>query len=234
MARNPCAKTPLPRLRSREKRFLDAKEVSRLAYSIDERYEALVYVLAYGGLRWAEAVGLRRMRCQLLRSRLQIVEFLSEVRGQLHLVAPKSGSSREVVVPSFVRDKLAVHIAAQVTEPDGLGFTSPLGKPLRHSNFRRNIWLPAIAAAGLDGLTPHDLRHTCASLLVSVGAHPRAVMAHLGHSSIAVTMNTYAHLFPADQEDLAARLDARHKAIHEHDVDRMWTLEPATAVTPRT
>ena len=108
-------------------------------------------------------------------------------------------------MPEFVKDALAAHIARYVPETDGLVFTSPQGTPLRNSNFRRRVWLPATVRAGSVGLTPHMLRHTSASLLVAVGAHPRAVMAHLGHSSIATTMNIYAHLFPSDQEDLAAQ-----------------------------
>jgi integrase len=158
LARNPCARTPLPRARQREKRFLDADQVARLGDAIDERYEALVYVLAYGGLRWAEAVALRRPRCQLLRSRLQIVESLSEVRGEFHLVAPKSGKGREVVLPSFVRDTLAASITAHVSDTDGLVFASPKGKPLRHSNFRRNIWLQATASAGLPTIDTRPIR----------------------------------------------------------------------------
>ncbi len=223
IGRNPCDGTPLPRVQPKEKRFLDAEQVARLAEAVDPRYEAMIPTLAYGGLRWAEAVGLRRHRCQLLRSRLEIVESLSEVGGELHCVSPKSGKTREVVLPGFVRDKLAAHIAAHTPEREGLVFTSPLGKPLRHSNFRQTVWLPATKAAGLEGLTPHDLRHTCASLLVSVGAHPRAVMAQLGHATIAVTMNVYAHLFPSDQDELAARLDARHQNLARSHVDRMWT-----------
>ncbi len=66
--------------------------------------------------------------------------------------------------------------------------------------------------AGVAPLRIHDLRHTAASLLISEGAHPKAIQVHPGHSSIAVTMDRYGHLFPSDQEDLAARLDARYEA----------------------
>jgi integrase len=54
----------------------------------------------------------------------------------------------------------------------------------------------------------HDLRHTCATLLISQGVHPRVIMELLGHSGIAVTMNTYAHALPADQRSAATALDA--------------------------
>jgi hypothetical protein len=55
-----------------------------------------------------------------------------------------------VVLPAFVRDNLAAHIAAYANEPDGLVFTSPRGQSLGSSNFRRRVWLPATARANLD------------------------------------------------------------------------------------
>ena len=87
-------------------------------------------------------------------------------------------------------------------------FTSPDGAPLRNGNFRRRIWYPAVEQAGLpDGLRIHDLRHTCASLLIAAGANPKVVQVHLGHSSITVTMDRYTHLFPSDIDHLIRRLE---------------------------
>jgi integrase len=71
------------------------------------------------------------------------------------------------------------------------------------------LFCPALVRAGLPTqLRFHDLRHTCASLLIAQGAHPKAIQAHLGHSSIQVTMDRYGHLFPDALEHLADRLDA--------------------------
>ena len=61
--------------------------------------------------------------------------------------------------------------------------------------------------AGLPPLRFHDLRHSCASLLVAQGVHPRIVMEILGHSTITLTMNTYSHVLPQNQRDAAALLD---------------------------
>ena len=66
---------------------------------------------------------------------------------------------------------------------------------------------PALESAGIEDLRVHDLRHTCASLLIATGANPKAVQAHLGHSSIHVSFDRYGHLFPSDQEALAERMD---------------------------
>jgi integrase len=64
-----------------------------------------------------------------------------------------------------------------------------------------------LARAGLPSIRVHDLRHSCASLLVAQGVHPRVVMEMLGHSTIAVTLNTYSHVLPQAQRDAAALLD---------------------------
>jgi integrase len=80
---NPAEGAPLPRTNKRPMRFIDSDKVTRLANAVPDRYETWVYVAAYGGLRWAELVGLKRKRVNLLRRRLHIAETLSEVRGQL-------------------------------------------------------------------------------------------------------------------------------------------------------
>jgi integrase len=191
-------------------RFPSVAEVERLAEAIRPPHDVLVYTLAYGGLRWGEAAVLRRERCDLLRSRLEVTESLSEAWGGLQFGSTKTRRRRTVVIPGFLRDLLASHLATEVADdPAALVFTSSEGGPLRNSNFRRRVWNDAVAEAGLgEGLRIHDLRHTCASLLIAEGAHPRAVMGHLGHSSITVTMDRYGHLFPSDMEALAEAFDS--------------------------
>jgi integrase len=194
-------------------RFIDADEVARLAEAIPHRYKTLIFVASYGGLPWAELVGLKRKRVNLLHRRLRISETLSEARGELIWTGTKNHQTRDVVLPGFVIDGLADQLDRYTKpDPDALVFTTDSGTPLRSSNFRRNIWLPATSDTNLDGLTPHHLRHTCASMLISEGAHARQVMEQLGLSSINVTMNTYAKVFPDDMDDLADRLEQRHRS----------------------
>ena len=209
LAKSPCVGVKLPRMQVREMRFLAPEEVEALAAAIREPYGVLVYTLAYGGVRWGEAVALRRGRCELLRSRLHVVAALSETLEGLVFGPTKTYERRTVVVPGFLRDLLAEHLAGHGgVDPDALVFPSPAGTPMRRGNFHRRLWRPAIEAVGLDGLRVHDLRHTCAALLIAENARPKAVQAHLGHSSIQVTMDRYGHLFPSDAGDLADRLDA--------------------------
>ncbi len=70
-------------------------------------------------------------------------------------------------------------------------------------HFRR-----ALQDAGLPLRRFHDLRHSCASLLLAQGVHPRVVMEILGHSQISLTMNTYSHVIDKLQHDAAAQIDA--------------------------
>jgi integrase len=92
--------------------------------------------------------------------------------------------------------------------PGDLVFTSPNGGPLRLGNWRIRVFDPACAAAGIVGLTPHDLRHTAASLAIAAGANVKAVQRMLGHSSAAMTLDVYAGLFGDDLDSVAALLDA--------------------------
>ena len=91
--------------------------------------------------------------------------------------------------------------------PDDLLFTSPNGGPLRLNNWRRDVFNPSCARAGLVGVTPHDLRHTAASLAISAGANVKAVQLMLGHASAAMTLDVYAGLFGDDLDAVADGLD---------------------------
>jgi integrase len=95
-------------------------------------------------------------------------------------------------------------------------FTTAKGQPLRGSNWRRRVWLLALEAAGLPPETRiHDLRHTYASLLIEQGHSPKSVQAHLGHSSITVTMDTYGHLYKEERERIAAGLETVYQAAKD-------------------
>jgi len=108
-------------------------------------------ILVYGGLRWGEAVALRRASCNLLRSRLLVTESLSEVNGVLHFGPTKTHQRRSVSLPSFLCERLREHLDSEFgTSDDSLVFTSDRGAPVRYSNFRNRVWLPATRAAGLE------------------------------------------------------------------------------------
>jgi integrase len=213
LASNPAKGVRLPRLAKDEKRFLTHDQVWALADAaaeypipeVGEQYRVLILLLAYTGLRWGEASGLKVKRLDLLRRRLTVAETLVEVRGHLHTSTPKNHQAREVPIPSFLVDLLAPLLADKAK--DDLVFTTWRGRPLRNLNFRRDVFDKAASDAGLSGTTPHDLRHTAASLAVSAGANLKAVQRMLGHSSATLTLDTYAGLFDDDLDGVASRLD---------------------------
>jgi integrase len=209
LVRNPAAGVRVPRDRSREMHFLSAAEVERLAEAIVPPYDVLVRFAAYTGLRAGEIAALRVKRLDLLRGSVRVVESATEVGGRLMLGPTKTHADRTVRLPRFLREELAAYLADRPRDPDAFLFTAPRGGPLRHHNFYQRLFCPALPRAGLPGqIRFHDLRHTCAALLIAQGAHPKAIQAHLGHSSIQVTMDRYGHLFPDALEHLADRLDA--------------------------
>jgi integrase len=207
IGRNPARRVELPRLDRPEHRFLSAEQVARLAEAMpDQQYRTVVYVLAYGGLRWGEMAGLRRGRIDILRRRLQITETVAEVSGPT-----KTYRNRTVHLPSFVADILGRHLEDVADDPEALVFTAPHGGPLRHTNTRRRVWNPARAEAGDDlaDVTPHDLRHTCASLMRAAGADVKAIQQQRGHRAATVTLDVYTHLFEGDLEEVMDRLDTQ-------------------------
>lgn len=90
----------------------------------------------------------------------------------------------------------------------GLVFTTEIGTPLNESNVRNRSFRPLLERAGLSRIRFHDLRHTCATLLLASGTHPKLVQEQLGHSQISVTLDTYSHVTPSTINQVAERMDA--------------------------
>jgi integrase len=202
---NPAHGVDLPRIRERKRRYLTAAQVQQLSVAAGDGWLA-VLVLAYCGLRWSELAALRVGRVDFLKRRLTIAEAMTEVNGsQIIWGTPKSHEARSVPLPRFLVDDLTVYVEGKGRED--LVFTTAAGAPLRNRNARRSWFNKAAEAIGEAGLTPHELRHTAASLAVSAGANVKAVQAMLGHASAAMTLDRYADLFDDDLDAVAERLD---------------------------
>jgi len=210
--KSPCMGVKLPRLPRRELTYLTPPQVAQLVTEMPEPYRLLVDVLAYGGLRFGEAVALRRHRCDLLNGRLIVAESASEVEGRLIFGDTKSHRQRSVTLPRTVVSALRAHLAEHVpADRNSLVFTAPAGGPLRYGNFLHRAWRPAVKRLGQEGITPHVLRHTSATLLIAAGASVKDVQAHLGHADGAVTLNIYSAVLDGRADDLAAKLDVLHE-----------------------
>ena len=90
--------------------------------------------------------------------------------------------------------------------PHSLVFPGGDGGALRSNAWRARHWKPAVRAAGLVPLRPHDVRHTAVSLWIAVGASPNQIAAWAGHTSVAVVLDRYGHLFPGHEAQVLDRL----------------------------
>jgi integrase len=220
---SPCRGVNLPRVPQVEQRFLTASQVEQLAAATDPQFRVLIYSAVYLGCRWGELVGLKRENVSLLKREFRIVGTLEEVAGGIRYVedTKTSASRRTIVIPGFLVDLLAAHLKEQPRSE--FVFSTKDGRPIRRSNFRQRVWRPAVNKAGLDiQLRFHDLRHTCAALLIEQGAHPKEIQARLGHSSITTTLDRYGHLMPSLGRQLSVNLDEVRKKARA-DVDQTWT-----------
>ncbi len=121
---------------------------------------------------------------------------------------PISNGSRPLSAFPFRTRQLQARLAAGGFWQDrGFVFTSSVGTPLEPRNVTRQF-KALLTAANLPDMRLHDLRHSCATLLLAQSVNPRVVMETLGNSQVSLTLNTYSHVLPAVQQDAAARMNA--------------------------
>ena len=131
----------------------------------------------------------------VLAGTVDVVASMSEAGG-LHVGPTKTGKRRTITIPRFLAQMLGEHIG-RYPSPDGWVFTAAEGGPVHHHNFRhRHYDAGRSKPRGSPDVRFHDLRHTCAALLIAAGRHLEEVKTYLGHSSIRVTSDRYGHLFP--------------------------------------
>jgi len=173
------------------------------------------------GLRRGELLALRWTDVDLANRTLHVRRALQRTDDGLVFVEPKTALSRRgLVLPMIAADALSRHRVRQDGERARLGpawennnliFASTIGTPAEPRNVNRRFAI-CRDRAGLTWLRPHDLRHACATLLIAQGVEPRVIMSILGHSTILLTMNTYAHVLPEVMRDAA---DAMDRALDE-------------------
>lgn len=152
-----------------------------------------------------ELGGLKTERVDLMRSRITVAETIVEVHGNIEWHPPKTQAGRRTLtLPRPVADELDAHIRQYVSGE--LIFPSPTGFVLRPASWRARFWNPATKLAGLEGLTPHDMRHTAVALWIAAGANLVEVKKRAGHTKASFTLDRYGHLFPEADEALSDRL----------------------------
>lgn len=216
---NPAQKIKTPKSTTNRHIYLTVAQVEQLANNTTYLPD-VIRVLAYTGLRWGELAALEVADVDTTKRALYISKSTSETRGKLYSGSTKTNEARTVHYPSVLHNALLEAIEGKA--PSDLVFTSLYGSTLRGGNYRKRVFSPAVElcqqqaienhAPEFPTLTPHDLRHTAASLAISSGANVKAVQRMLGHASAAMTLDTYADLFPNDLEAVAASMDAKIRA----------------------
>lgn len=200
IASTPCQRITLPRHDETEVVPPTIEQVVTVVEGVPARYRALVVLLSGSGLRVGEALGLASSDIDFLRRTVR-VERQRLQSGALG--PPKTAKSvRTVPLGQVVVDELAAHLAAGYGSEEAL-FTTPDGRSLTYRAWKA-VWRQHAPV----GLTTHDLRHFYASALIAGGASVKQVQTVLGHSSAVITLRTYAHLWPGDEDRTRSVMDA--------------------------
>lgn len=187
-----------------------------LADTINPRYRTLILFLAYTGLRFGEAAALSVADLDMLRKLVHVRQQVSETSAGLVWTPTKGKQDRWVPLESFLLEPLAK--LCEGKKRDDLVFTAPRGGVLLLNTWRERTWNPTVetltdADDSFPRVTPHDLRHTAASLAVQAGANIKALQAMLGHEDATETLNTYAELFSEDLEHVAKKMEGAVEAM---------------------
>ncbi|HEX5709580.1 MAG TPA: site-specific integrase, partial [Pyrinomonadaceae bacterium] len=184
--------------------FMDASKGDRL--------ELLFLVMLSMGLRKGEATALRWQDVDMNSGVMRVQRSLQRIEKKYQLVELKTKRSRRTLpMPEKVITALRTHrtrqleerlLAAERWKDSGFVFTTSVGTPLNPRNVLRSFHR-LLEKAGIPRRGVHNLRHTCASLLLEQNVHARTLMDILGHSRISVTMDTYAHVMPPTILDAA-------------------------------
>jgi len=220
MVQRNAAQVKAPRPEKPEIRPLSPDQARKLIATADvteARYVALYVLALHTGMRIGEMLGLRWEDLDLdaTAPMLQVRRTLSETRTGHKFELPKSGKGRSIKLSRKAVEALRSHRAKQAEEKlrlgslwrdNGLVFPTTTGTATSGTNLGR-YFRPLLKLAGLPPVRLHDLRHTCATILLMAGKHPKYVQELLGHANISITLDTYSHVIEGMDGGLSDALD---------------------------
>jgi len=233
VGRNVAEAVDPPRPNFREMTVADNEGVNRLLEAVkDTHYYPIFFTAAYTGLRRSELLGLPWGNVDLDMATLSVTDTIHYMKdGRVIIRQPKSRySRRNIALSPVLAIMLREHKAKQTEAKKALGsnlqdsdlvFSHPDGTPIRPDTVTRAFKLYA-ERVGLPTGRFHDLRHSHASLLLKQGVHPKIVSERLGHSGVAITLDTYSHVLPGLQEEAARRFDeVMQQAKVQSEIDQI-------------
>jgi integrase len=183
--RNPCVIKGAGQEKAPERPIASIPQVFEIADTIELRFRAMVLVGAFLGLRLGEMLALTVERIDLLHGQIKVVEQYQELKDGTHILGPPKSDAgiRTIAIPAILKPELEAHLAAYVApSKKSLVFCGPNGRPLRRATWY-TAWNRAMAALGIEGMKPHDLRHTGNTLTAMTGASTKELMARFGQST---------------------------------------------------
>ena len=217
LPRNVARDAELPRKAHTERKFFGPDEARRFREAVrGDQWEAFFVLLLFTGIRPGEALGLKwndieggilRIRRALVRvaGREPSLEDTKTTRGRR--VIPLSDQPVEAL-QQHRRSQVAWRLKLGTAYKDQeLIFANETGGFADAHNITGRHFKPILQRARLPALRLYDLRHSCATLLLASGEHPKVVQERLGHASIALTLDTYSHVVPGMQQRASERLD---------------------------
>lgn len=216
--RNVADATDPPQPARDEIRPLDREQARALLETArGDRLEAVYELALTTGLRIGELLALRWKDLNLEDRIMRVSRTLSAAKEGPRFTSPKSGKGRAISLTRPTAESLSRHRAAQnrwrlsagtLWEDHDLVFPTASGNPMRPNSLTGRSFKPLLKRAGLPEIRFHDLRHTCATLLLGSGHNPKLVQELLGHASIAMTLDRYSHVMPGMAEQTAAAMEA--------------------------
>lgn len=208
----------LPKRKRREFTIFSTEEAMKFLKALSgKQHETLFRFALETGMRPEEYLALKWSDVDFARSTVRVQRTLlrKEKGGWAFEECKTDKSRRSIKVSGNLIDRLRIHKteqlshrmeAANLYEPLDLVFASNYGRPIDHDNLANRHFRPLLKKAELRSIRLYDLRHTCASLLLASGENPKVVSERLGHSSVAITLDTYSHVLPNLQDQATNRL----------------------------
>lgn len=219
ITRNVCDLVDTPRVPKHEMKVFSSEQAQQfLEVAKGDPLEALYVVALTTGMRQGELLALKWDDIDFSHGKLQVQRTIARITNKGFTISePKTPKSRRSInltplaIESLKQHRIRQHehrlLAGPEWDEQGWVFANALGRPIEAGNMMRRSFLPLLAKAELPKIRFHDLRHSTATLLLSMGTHPKIVQELLGHSQISMTLDTYSHVLPSLQEDAMSRLN---------------------------
>jgi integrase len=212
LAVNPCGGLQLPAVRGRRERYALPDEAEALIGTVPPRDRAIWATALYAGLRLGELRALRVDDVDLAVGVIRVERGWDPAEGEIKLKS--RAGRRRVPIAGILRDYLDEHLAQTDRQGSDLIFGLGPDRPFTANMLQRRAD-QAWREAGLDRITPHEARHTFASLMIAAGVNAKALSTFMGHANISITLDRYGHLMPGSEGEAAQLLDVYVTAQRE-------------------